>query len=403
MEISKVIYGNTTLIDITDTTATASDVAIGKYFYLSNGDKVQGTVASVDVVEGTTTVSGTTATRGIATWNAGIIQSGQINAATFANSSSAQTQYVDISSTTEAPVLVSGGYLYINKGYTDDLKISLAKLVPDGASADLASDKILSGYAAYNNDGTLIAGNIPTKNSTDITASGSTVSIPSGYYSNAVSKNVASGSAKVNNTDLVRTPGLTLDNTVGIITATIPYVQTNVGAALSTGYISTVASGSIGVTGSSSLQLAIAYGSTITPTESSQIAVASGSYTLGNVTVAAISSDYVGSAIAQRSTDDLTTTGSVVNVPSGYYSTAVSTAIKDGTISAIAMPSFIPEFSVNNDGIVTVTQNTVTSVLPTLTSGYIDTVSPFTVVVAGTSNYQLPVITTTTIDQIVSS
>jgi len=43
MAINKVVYGNTTLIDITDTTATASDVSTGKYFYLSNGEKIQGT------------------------------------------------------------------------------------------------------------------------------------------------------------------------------------------------------------------------------------------------------------------------------------------------------------------------------------------------------------------------
>lgn len=45
MAVNKVVYGSTTLIDITDTTATASDVASGKYFYTNAGVRTQGTAS----------------------------------------------------------------------------------------------------------------------------------------------------------------------------------------------------------------------------------------------------------------------------------------------------------------------------------------------------------------------
>ena len=41
--VNKVIYGGNTLIDLTSDTATAADVATGKYFHLKSGERVQGT------------------------------------------------------------------------------------------------------------------------------------------------------------------------------------------------------------------------------------------------------------------------------------------------------------------------------------------------------------------------
>jgi len=126
------------------------------------GDPEYYSIKTTSVSEGTTTVSGSTATRGTATWGTGWITSGAISAAQFANSATAGKTYVDISATTDAPVLVAGDYLYINAGYTDDLKISLAKLVPDGSDVKGHAEYILSGHSAYDNDGTLVAGTIQT-------------------------------------------------------------------------------------------------------------------------------------------------------------------------------------------------------------------------------------------------
>lgn len=46
MGVNKVVYDNNTIIDITDTTATQSDVLAGKNFYNSSGSKVAGTIAN---------------------------------------------------------------------------------------------------------------------------------------------------------------------------------------------------------------------------------------------------------------------------------------------------------------------------------------------------------------------
>jgi hypothetical protein len=59
MAINKVVYGNDTLIDITNTTATAADVASGKVFYTKDGVQTTGTYSATTqkIYSGTSTPS----------------------------------------------------------------------------------------------------------------------------------------------------------------------------------------------------------------------------------------------------------------------------------------------------------------------------------------------------------
>lgn len=52
---------------------------------------------------------------------------------------------------------------------------------------------------------------------------------------------------------------------------------------------------------------------------------------LSAVSISAVSSSYVGSGIARRSSSDLTASGATVTVPSGYYSEQASKAVATGT------------------------------------------------------------------------
>mgnify|MGYP006968329476 FL=1 len=93
-----------------------------------------------------------------------------------------ENQFTDISSS--APILASGGYLYISAGYNPNQKISLARLVPDDVTSIVGStsDKIVSGETAFNKDGGIITGSLAQLSlSATLQANADATTYPAGY------------------------------------------------------------------------------------------------------------------------------------------------------------------------------------------------------------------------------
>lgn len=80
----------------------------------------------------------------------------------LSNAPESGVSYVDLSA--DGPIVPSEGYLHIKEGYYPNSKIALARMVPDDATITYASGAgyMLSGQSAYDSDGKLVVGTIPT-------------------------------------------------------------------------------------------------------------------------------------------------------------------------------------------------------------------------------------------------
>lgn len=179
---------------------------------------------------------------------------------------------------------------------------------------------------------------VETRTSSDLTASGATVTVPVGYYYNQATKTIASGSAP--------NPTISVDAD-GLITAS---------SALTAGYIAAK-------TLKNTKQLTTKAATTITPTTSEQTAVASGVYTTGAVKVAAMptatqatpsvsinSSGLITASATQTAgyvaagtksgTKQLTTQAAKTVTPSTSEQTAVASGVyTTGAVKVAAMPT----------------------------------------------------------------
>lgn len=147
----------------------------------------------------------------------------------------------------------------------------------DTSDATLDSgSKMLSGSSAYSN-GVKYDGSIVSKTSSDLTASGATVTVPAGYYGTQATKSVTNGSATapaiISGTSATVSTGtntLSLNKTISV-TPTV-----------TAGYVASGTAGNSSVTLTASVTTKAA--ATITPGTSNQ-EIAAGTYLKGKQTI----------------------------------------------------------------------------------------------------------------------
>lgn len=155
----------------------------------------------------------------------------------------------------------------------------------DTTDKTVSADKMVSGITALKNDGTTVTGNLTSRSSSDLTASGATVTVPAGVYSSQASKAVASGSATTPTTTVTANPSISVSSG-GLITATANASQ-SVTPTVSAGYVSSGTAGTITVSGSNTSQLTTQGAQTIHPSTTAQ-SIASGKYLTGAQTISAV-------------------------------------------------------------------------------------------------------------------
>ena len=149
------LAADATTVSVVDSTSLASNTQNTNYYIKKSTTTGNTTITPNNSTQTVTLSDGYYPSERVITINA-ISETSAV--ATFSNTATSGVTYTDYSNS--APVIPSGGYLYINAGYTPSRKISLAKLVPDNVTIGTTTQSpyIHPSHTAYNQDGEVVTG-----------------------------------------------------------------------------------------------------------------------------------------------------------------------------------------------------------------------------------------------------
>lgn len=335
--VNKVIYGNQTLIDLTDATASADTILEGYTAYGANGQKITGTVTAggAVIIRDEQDVGGGTI-RYITASSAYYLQDSKevtptksvqnvtpdtgYNAFETVKVNPIPNEYIVPSGTsniTENGTYGVSTYASVAVNVQPDLS-SLTVTPTESAQAFPPSGFLYDGYSTVNVgaiSSTYVGTGITRRSASNLTASGSTVTVPSGYYSSQVTKNV--------NSVALAKPSISFNGTTGIITATETQGE---------GYVT-------GGTTTSTMGLTTRSSADLTFTTGTGVFTAPNGYYNGATTY----------TLTPKTSSNITVNGSAVTTGAGYYSSAI-------TVNVASTPLAQPAITLNNTtGLITAT------------------------------------------------
>ena len=339
MAISKVIFNENILMDVTEDTVETNNMLADIQATAANGEKITGQIATK--TSSNLTVSGATVTvpAGFYANNA----SKSVATTTHPNptaSINSVTGVVTASHTQTAGYVTSG-----TTTGTLTLSTQAAKTVipTESEQEAVAAGKYTTDIVKVGAiDSNYVGSGIARKTSSNLTASGATVIVPAGYYESAASKSIASGSAAIPTTTIVANPVIELNMDTGAITATSTKTQ-DIIPTVTAGYVSNGTAGTITVDGTATMQLATQAATTVTPSKTDSVVVeTAGKYMTGNITVSPVQIDLVAKTVDPSYETQVVT-------PNSAASTIIKAIGNTFNKTPNTSPKFVSAPSSNND------------------------------------------------------